>query len=176
MRILGVDPGSRVLGYAVVETRAGRDMRYVECGVISAREADPLEQRLGEIASGLREVIEELAPDVVAAEDVFFATNPRSALALGQARGAALAIAGMAGLRVYAYSPATVKQAVTGRGRAPKEQVGRMVRMLLGLRRAPRSDAADALAVAVAHAQIKGVGAPRGFAERGAERSGVPST
>jgi crossover junction endodeoxyribonuclease RuvC len=155
MRILGVDPGSRVLGYAVVESGPRHDVRYVECGVISARETDPLERRLGEIASGLREVIEELSPDVVAAEDVFFSKNPRSALALGQARGAALAVAGMSGLRVYAYPPATVKQAVTGRGRAPKEQVERMVCMLLGLRKAPRSDAADALAVAVAHAQIR---------------------
>ena len=159
MRILGVDPGSRVLGYAVVEAgepRAGGllPLRYVECGVLEASERAPLEERMGEIAVGLREVIDELRPDVMAAEDVFFAVNARSALALGQARGAALAIAGMARLRVFAYSPAVVKQAVTGRGRAPKLQVAEMVRALLGLKRLPRSDAADALAVAVAHAQL----------------------
>jgi crossover junction endodeoxyribonuclease RuvC len=159
VRILGVDPGSRVLGYAVIESRPGRgllgELRYVECGVIQAKETDSLEQRLGEIATGLREVIEELRPSVVAAEDVFFSKNARSALALGQARGAALAIAGMAGLRVFAYPPAMVKQAVTGQGRAAKTQVGQMIRVLLGLKRDPRPDAADALAVAVAHAQIR---------------------
>src|SRR5205814_10644923 len=127
---------------------------YVECGVLAADRGDPIERRLAEIARGLREVIDELRPDVAAVEDVFSAVNPRTALALGQARGAAIAMVGMAGLSVYAYPPALVKQAVTGRGRAGKEQVALMVRALLGLRRAPRADAADALAVAVAHAHI----------------------
>jgi crossover junction endodeoxyribonuclease RuvC len=155
MRILGIDPGSRVLGYGVVDSDGRRQLCYVECGVVEARREHPLERRLAEIASGLDEVIRELAPDVVAAEDVFTATNARSALALGQARGAALVVCGRAALRVWAYPPATVKQAVTGRGRAPKEQVARMVQALLGLKRLPRSDAADALAVAVAHAHIR---------------------
>jgi crossover junction endodeoxyribonuclease RuvC len=154
MRILGIDPGSRVLGYAVVDSDDARRLRYVECGVVEAQRGDPLEGRLAEIARGLEEVIAELAPHTVAAEDVFAAMNARTALLLGQARGAALAVCGRAGLRVHAYAPALVKQAVTGRGRAPKLQVARMVQALLGLRRLPRADAADALAVAVAHAQM----------------------
>jgi crossover junction endodeoxyribonuclease RuvC len=156
VRILGIDPGSRVLGYAVLDCDDGarRRLRYVECGVVEARRDAPLERRLAEIAEGLEEVIRELGPQTVAAEDVFTAGNARSALLLGQARGAALAVCGRAGLRVHAYAPAVVKQAVTGRGRAPKDQVARMVQVLVGLRKVPRADAADALAVAVAHANI----------------------
>jgi crossover junction endodeoxyribonuclease RuvC len=156
VRILGLDPGSRVLGYGVVDSDAqGGRLRYVECGVLEARRGAPLETRLAEIAAGLEEVIAELRPEAAAAEDMFTAVNVRSALALGQARGAALAICGRAGLRVYGYAPAVVKQAVTGRGRAPKAQVARMVQALVGLKQLPRSDAADALAVAVAHAHIR---------------------
>jgi crossover junction endodeoxyribonuclease RuvC len=154
MRILGIDPGSRVLGYAVLDCDTARRLRYVECGVVEATRGAPLERRLYEIASGLEEVIDDLGPQAVAAEDVFSAANARSALLLGQARGAALAACGRAGLKVHAYPPAVVKQAVTGRGRAPKEQVARMVQVLCGLRKLPRADAADALAVAVAHAQM----------------------
>jgi len=153
MRILGIDPGSRGLGYAVVD--AGARLGCVECGVITAPPGDPLEKRLAELAVGLEEIIAELAPDEVAVEDVFAARHPRSALALGHARGVVLAVAGRAGLRVSAYPPARVKLAVTGRGRAPKEQVALMVRALVGMRSQPRADAADALAVAVAHAHIR---------------------
>ena len=157
MRILGIDPGSRVLGYAVLDCDDGarKKLRYVECGVVEANRREPLERRLAEIAQGLEDVIRELGPESVAAEDVFTAGNPRTALLLGQARGAALAVCGRAGLRVFAYAPAVVKQAVTGRGRAPKEQVARMVQVLVGLTKVPRADAADALAVAVAHAHIR---------------------
>jgi crossover junction endodeoxyribonuclease RuvC len=157
VRILGIDPGSRVLGYAVLDCddAARKKLRYVECGVVEAGRGEPLERRLAEIAQGLEDVIRELQPETVAAEDVFAAANARSALLLGQARGAALAVCGRAGLRVYAYPPAVVKQAVTGRGRAPKSQVARMVQVLVGLRKVPRADAADALAVAVAHAHMR---------------------
>ena len=157
MRILGIDPGSRVLGYAALDAVGERAPRlvYVECGVLCAPAGAPLEERLAEIARGLSEVIAELAPDVAAVEDIFARVNPRTALALGQARGAALATIGMAGLRVFSYPPALVKQAVTGHGRAPKAQVARMVCVLTGLRRPPSADAADALAVAVAHAHIR---------------------
>ena len=157
MRILGIDPGSLVLGYGVVDCddAGGRRLRYVECGVVSAPRGEPLEHRLAEIASGVEEILAELRPDVVAAEEVFTAGNARSALALGHARGAILAVCGRAGLRVWGYSPATVKQAVTGSGRAAKEQVARMVQALVGLKKLPRSDAADALAVAIAHAHIR---------------------
>jgi crossover junction endodeoxyribonuclease RuvC len=150
VRILGIDPGSRVCGYGVVDERGG-ELAYVECGVLTAPEHCPMEERLGEIARGLREVIGELSPQVVAVEDVFSHQNPRSALALAQARGMALAVVGLCGLRVASYAPALVKKAVSGSGRADKAQIARMVQALIGLRSLPRADAADALAVAITH-------------------------
>jgi crossover junction endodeoxyribonuclease RuvC len=150
VRILGLDPGSRVCGYGVMD-EAGGELRYVECGVLTAREDRPMEERLGEIACGLREVIAELAPELVAIEDVFVHQNARSALALAQARGMALAVCGIAGLSVASYPPAVIKQAVTGSGTATKEQISRMVKALIGLRVAPRADASDALAIAITH-------------------------
>jgi crossover junction endodeoxyribonuclease RuvC len=150
VRILGLDPGSRVCGYGVIDEERG-DLRYVECGVLTAPEDRPMEQRLGEIARGLREVIGELAPGVVAVEDVFTHQNPRSALALAQARGMALAVIGLAGLRVASYPPALVKKTVTGSGTADKGQIARMVQSLIKLRSLPRADASDALAVAITH-------------------------
>jgi crossover junction endodeoxyribonuclease RuvC len=155
-RILGIDPGSRVMGYAVLTSDGARAPRlaYVECGVVTADPTSPLELRLGEIARNLAEIISELKPTVAAVEDVFSSVNARSALALGQARGVVLAACGLVGLRVYAYPPSKVKQAVTGRGGATKLQVAQMVRQLVGLHTVPRADAADALAVAVAHAHV----------------------
>ncbi|HEY6035199.1 MAG TPA: crossover junction endodeoxyribonuclease RuvC [Kofleriaceae bacterium] len=150
MRILGLDPGSRYCGYGVIDDEGGQ-LRYVECGVLSAPESKPMEVRLGEIARGLREVIDELAPQIAAVEDVFTHQNARSALALAQARGMALAVIGLAGLRVSSYPPAVVKKAVTGAGAADKGQVARMVQALIGLRTLPRADATDALAVAITH-------------------------
>jgi crossover junction endodeoxyribonuclease RuvC len=150
VRILGIDPGSRICGYGVIDETAG-DLRYVECGVLTAPEDRPMEQRLGEIARGLREVIGELSPEIVAVEDVFSHQNPRSALALAQARGMALAVIGLAGLRVHSYPPALVKKTVCGTGSAPKEQVARMVQVLIKLKSLPRVDASDALAVAITH-------------------------
>lgn len=152
MRILGVDPGSRICGYGVIDAQ-GLGYRYIECGVLTAARGAAMERRLGEIARWLTDVITELRPSVLAVEDVFSKVNPRSALALAQARGMVLAVAGMAGLAVYSYPPATVKKTVTGRGRAPKEQVAAMVQMLMGLSTTPSLDAADALAVAITHAQ-----------------------
>jgi crossover junction endodeoxyribonuclease RuvC len=150
MRILGLDPGSRVCGYGVIDAH-GDQLAYVECGLLTAPEERPMEQRLGEIARGLREVISELSPEVAAVEDVFSHQNPRSALALAQARGMALAVIGLAGLSVASYAPALVKKAVSGSGRADKSQIARMVQALIGLRSLPRADATDALAVAITH-------------------------
>jgi crossover junction endodeoxyribonuclease RuvC len=152
VRILGLDPGSRICGYGVID-QSGGELVYVECGVLTAPEGRPMEERLGEIARGLREVIGELAPAVVAIEDVFSRQNVRSALALAQARGMALAVVGLAGLAVASYPPASVKKAVSGSGRADKDQVARMVQALIGLRSLPRADATDALAVAITHGQ-----------------------
>ena len=153
MRILGLDPGSRVCGYGVIESEHGQ-LRYVECGVLTAPESRPMEHRLGEIAKGLREVIDELSPHVAAVEDVFSHQNVRSALALAQARGMALAVLGMAGIGVASYPPATVKKAVSGSGGAGKDQIARMVQALIGLRSLPRADATDALAVAITHGHV----------------------
>lgn len=152
MRILGLDPGSRICGYGVIDQHGG-ELAYVECGVLTAPEGRPMEERLGEIARGLREVIAELRPAVVAIEDVFSHQNVRSALALAQARGMALAVVGLEGLSVASYPPSSVKKAVSGSGRADKDQVARMVQTLIGLRTLPRADATDALAVAIAHGQ-----------------------
>ena len=150
MRILGIDPGSRVCGYGVIDERGG-ELVYVECGLLTAPEERPMEERLGELARGLREVIGELRPEIVAVEDVFSHQNPRSAIALAQARGMALAVVGLAGLAVASYAPALVKKAVSGSGRADKTQIARMVQALIGLRSLPRADATDALAVAITH-------------------------
>jgi len=157
-RILGVDPGSRVCGYAIIDANGRAECRYVECGVLTAKGRDPMEDRLGEIARSLTDVVTELRPVVVAIEDVFSGANPRSALALAQARGMVMAVAGLAGLRVFSYAPAVVKKTVTGRGAAKKDQVARMVQALVGLNTPPRADAADALAVAITHAHRSDLG------------------
>jgi crossover junction endodeoxyribonuclease RuvC len=158
VRILGIDPGSLVCGYGMVAADGDR-LSYVECGVLTASERRPAEARLGEIARGLAEVLDELGPDVVALETVFARVNVKSALALAQARGMALAVVGLRGLTVASYEAPLVKETITGRGRAEKEQVARMVAALVGLRRPPRSDAADALALAITHARASAVAA-----------------
>ncbi len=150
-RVLGLDPGSRKVGYAVLERLDRGRFRYLECGTILAPPKDPVEHRLLELAVGLREVISELAPTEAALEDVFSHRNARSALVLGQARGATLLVLAEAGLAVTSYPPATVKKTVCGNGRAAKEQVQQMVASLTGLHSAPAEDAADALAVAICH-------------------------
>ena len=151
MRILGIDPGSRATGYGVVEEQHGR-FRFVSCGVIKTQSRDSLPTRLQEIYKGLCQVIASHRPDEAAVEDVFVSVNPRSALKLGQARGAAIIAAMSNGLPVYEYSAKQVKLGVVGYGQAGKEQVQHMISVLLQLATAPSSDAADALAVAVCHA------------------------
>jgi crossover junction endodeoxyribonuclease RuvC len=157
LRILGIDPGSLRLGYGVIECAgAGAStVSYVECGVISASPRDTRSVRLGEIGRGLRDLIEEARPDVVAMEEAFFGVNVQSTLALGEARGVALFVASEYGLLVTGYPPATVKKTVVGHGRATKEQIGYLVRALLSLRRTPAPDAADALAIAICHARCQ---------------------
>jgi crossover junction endodeoxyribonuclease RuvC len=157
LRILGIDPGSLRLGYGVIECAggSGSPVGYVECGVISASPRDARSVRLGEIGRGLRDLIEDVRPDLVAMEEAFFGVNVQSTLALGEARGVALFVASEYGLPVTGYPPATVKKSVVGHGRATKEQVGYLVRALLSLRRTPEPDAADALAIAICHARCQ---------------------
>lgn len=150
-RILGIDPGSRITGYGVVEKDGGK-LRFVACGVIKTDTKATFSHRLHEIFVGVNEVIQVHSPVVAAVEDVFSSSNPRTALKLGQARGSAIVAAMDNGLQVYDYTPRSVKQGVAGYGQASKEQVQHMVRILLSLKGSPSSDAADALAVAICHA------------------------
>jgi crossover junction endodeoxyribonuclease RuvC len=153
MRILGVDCGSRVTGYGVIETGTDR-YRYVDCGAIRTKASDSLALRLQSIHAGLLEIIRDHTPDVAAFESIFHAANVQSALKLGHARGVSMLAAAQAGLPVYEYSALQVKSAVTGYGRAEKAQVQQMVRSLLRLVEVPEPhDASDALAVAICHAQ-----------------------
>lgn len=150
LRILGVDPGSRVTGYGLIEV-VGSRQRCVAHDVIRLPER-PLEQRLLLLLTRLRELIAEHRPDEVAMEEVFVRRNVASALVLGQARGAALCAVAEAGLPLHEYAPASIKLAVAGSGRAEKAQIQRMVRVLLNLPAPPAEDAADALACALCHA------------------------
>ena len=149
MRVIGVDPGTRRLGWGVVE-REGTRVRHVAHGTIQMP-VGSLPERLVRIDRELAAVIAEHAPDAGAVESIFFAKNAQSAAKLGHARGVVLLCLSRAGLAVGEYPPATVKRAVVGGGRAEKHQVARIVASLLRLREAPQEDAADALAVAVTH-------------------------
>ena len=149
-RILGIDPGSRITGYGVVDAAPGR-LQFVACGTIRTNTKRSLAFRLNEIFEGINEVIQLHNPVVAAVEDVFLSSNPSSALKLGHARGAAVVAAMQNGLDSNDYSARAVKQAVAGYGQADKSQVQHMVRVLLGLSASPSADAADALAVAICH-------------------------
>lgn len=150
-RILGIDPGSRTTGYGIID-KQGASIGFVACGTIRTAGGGNIPERLLAIYEGLQKIISLHGPDVAAVEDVFMARNPRSALKLGHARGAAVLAVMRSGLRVHDYSPRMVKQAVAGYGQADKTQVQHMVRALLDLSSEPSSDAADALAVAICHA------------------------
>ena len=150
MRVLGIDPGSRITGYGIVDQQGNR-LVHVDNGAIFTDSAADFPGRLKQIFDGLSTVIAEYAPEEVAVENVFFSTNVQSALKLGQARGAAIVAAVHAGLPVAEYTALQVKQAVVGVGRAEKGQVQKMLRALLGLPEVAQADAADALAVAVCH-------------------------
>jgi crossover junction endodeoxyribonuclease RuvC len=149
MRILGIDPGSRLTGFGIIEVR-GDQAVVVKHGVIKAGTGE-FPQRLGIIFSGICELINEFQPDQAAVETVFVSHNAASALKLGQARGAAVCAAVSLGLAVSEYSPRSIKQAIVGRGGADKNQVQHMVSVLLQLKERPGEDAADALAVALCH-------------------------
>ncbi len=153
-RILGIDPGSRITGYGIIETRGTRTS-YIASGCIRVA-GDTLAERVKMVFDGVSELVSTHHPEEVAVEQVFVHRNAASALKLGHARGAALVGAALHALPVFEYTPAQVKQAVTGKGNAAKEQVQHMIRMLLGLSAAPQADAADALGVALCHAHTQG--------------------
>lgn len=150
MRVIGLDPGSRITGFGVIETD-GMTFRHIESGNVRLKDT-LLAPRLHVIFCRLSEVIQRTQPEVMAVEKVFMARNAKSALILGQARGAAIVVAAHHGLNVEEYSALQVKQAVVGHGKAAKQQVQHMVRVLLGLPQPPAADTADALACAICHA------------------------
>jgi crossover junction endodeoxyribonuclease RuvC len=151
MRIFGVDPGSERTGYGCIDSSGSRH-RLVTCGILSAPARSTFPERLLAIHSGLTALLECHRPECVAIENIFFARNVRSALKLGHARGVALLAASQAAIPVVEYSPAEIKRAVVGYGRADKPQVQLMMKLLLGLDAVPSPhDVADALAVALCH-------------------------
>jgi len=151
LRLLGVDPGSRITGFGIIQLE-NRQHRYLSSGCIRT-EGGAMAGRLQEIFRGLNQLIQEFQPEMLAIEKVFMHRNADAALKLGQARGAAIVAATNANLPVHEYTPNEIKQAVVGHGHADKAQVQHMVRVLLNLPGTPQADAADALAVALCHAQ-----------------------
>jgi crossover junction endodeoxyribonuclease RuvC len=164
VRILGLDPGSRVTGFGVVDAGQG-GLRYVASGCIRVGNG-AMPVRLLEIHRHVTELVDTYAPGEIAIERVFMHKNPDSALKLGQARGAALCGACHAGAPVFEYAPRAIKQTVTGTGAAAKGQVQHMIKALLALQGRLSADAADALAIAVCHAQHRGMAQRRRSASR----------
>ena len=153
IRIIGVDPGSRSTGYGIVDSREAR-LVHVASGYVRSADGG-WSDRLRTIFDQLGTVIDAHAPGELVIEKVFMHRNPASALKLGQARGVAILAGATRALPVHEYSPNEIKQAVTGKGHASKEQIQYMTRVLLGLREPPQSDQADALAVAICHAHMR---------------------
>ena len=153
IRIIGVDPGSRSTGYGVVDA-GGTRLVHVASGFVKSADGD-WSERLRAIFDGLVAVIDAHAPRELAIEKVFLHRNPASALKLGQARGVAILAGALRSLPVHEYSPNEIKQAVTGKGHASKEQIQYMTRMLLSLQEPPQADEADALAVAICRANLR---------------------
>jgi crossover junction endodeoxyribonuclease RuvC len=150
--VLGLDPGTRHFGWGVVERRGTR-LFHVAHGIAHTDEATAIATRLVVIEAALVEVVRQHRPVEASVEALFFAKDPQAAAKLGHARGVALLVCARAGLEVHEYAPARVKLAVAGHGRAEKAQVAQMGRVVLGLTEAPKGDAADALALAIAHLQ-----------------------
>lgn len=152
MIILGIDPGLATMGYGVIEENLGRH-RLIHYGILGTPAGQPLPQRLRTIFIGVNQLMDTFTPDDVAFEELFFAKNVTTGMAVSAARGAALVAAAQRTDNLYEYTPMQVKQAVTGHGKADKRQVQEMVRILLHMDAIPKpDDAADALAVALAHA------------------------
>lgn len=154
--ILGIDPGSRLTGYGVIRSN-GQHHQYIASGTIVTIRAKTLPERLSLIFSGITEIIQRYTPDESAIEEIFMAKNAQAALKLGQARGTAIVAMASSGLTVAEYAARAVKQTVSGYGAADKAQVQYMVKLLLNVRGTPAVDAADALAVAICHAQNRKV-------------------
>ena len=151
--ILGIDPGSLKTGYGLIES-SGNKLRFLECGTIKTG-GGALPPRLKIIFNDIRTIVQQWSPDEMAIENVFLSRNPDSALKLGQARGAAICAVMADDIPVAEYTANQVKQAIVGRGHADKSQVQHMVKILLNLNEKPQEDAADALAIALCHANTR---------------------
>ena len=155
-RILGIDPGTGILGFGVVDCEVGKHLRMVTGGVISTPAHTPIEIRLEEIFNGLNEIISETKPDEVSIEKLFFTRNVTTAISVAQARGVAILAAQLAKIPIYEYTPNQIKQTLTGYGGADKKQIQEMVKIQLGLQQIPKpDDAADALAATITHFYMK---------------------
>jgi crossover junction endodeoxyribonuclease RuvC len=173
MRIFGIDPGSERTGYGCVDSD-GRRHRLVVCGTLSAPAHSSFPDRLQAIHAGLAALIAEHRPSCIAIENIFHAKNVRSALRLGHARGVALLAAAGSDVPIFEYTPAEIKRAVVGFGRAEKQQVGQMVKLLLALDAVPAPhDAADALAIAICHVHNSTGAVARAVLERGSAGEGA---
>jgi len=151
MRIIGIDPGTGILGFGVIEVVKGK-MKLVDAGVITTPAHTPHEERLEDIFDSLTAIISETKPDVMSIEKLFFSQNVTTAMTVSQARGVAILAGRKGGMPVAEYTPLQIKQTVTGYGKADKKQVQEMVRMQLGLAEVPKpDDCADALAAAITH-------------------------
>ena len=151
MRVLGIDPGSNITGYGIIE-KNGQELRPLKWGAIRAIKNDSFPDKLKRVYDSLRVVINSYGPSIAVIENIFFAKNPNSALKLGQVRGATILACANAGLEIAEYTPLEIKLSITGYGRAEKSQVQNMVTKLLGLKKNPTPlDASDALAVAICH-------------------------
>lgn len=159
MIVLGLDPGTRHFGWGVVR-RTGTRLTHVAHGVVDTNQKEELASRLVAIEMELVDVVRQYQPTHASIESLFFAKDAQAAAKLGHARGVALLVCARAGLEAAEYAPARVKKTVAGGGRADKAQVAQMIRVLLGLTEIPRSDAADALAIAVTHLQGTRLHAP----------------
>lgn len=152
LRILGVDPGTGILGFGVIDSLDGK-FKLVDGGIIRTKTNQPLDERLIEIYRHLASVIAKTKPNVMSIEKLFFAQNITTAISVSHARGVAMLAGKIAGLEVAEYTPLQIKQALTGYGRADKKQMQEMVKILLGLKTVPKpDDCADALATAICHA------------------------
>ena len=152
MRILGIDPGSRITGIGIIESDGRHSKHIFSTCIRLGNDAFPI--RLGKIYQEIELIIREFQPQQMAIEDVFLSKNPSSALKLGQARGAAICATVMQGVPVYEYSAREIKQAVVGKGNANKSQVQHMVKLLLNLQGKIQEDTADGLAIALSHAHV----------------------
>lgn len=154
MRIIGIDPGTGILGFGVIDVVKGKT-KMVTAGVITTPAHTPLDERLEDIFDGLTEIIAETKPDVMSIENLFFARNVTTAMSVAHARGVAMLTGRKARLPIVDYTPMQIKQTLTGYGKADKKQVQEMVRLQLGLRDVPKpDDCADALAAAITHAMM----------------------